>query len=224
MPGEGARGILFMISAPSGTGKSTVVRRLLDRVSGLEFSVSYTTRPQREAEQAGRDYHFIERERFEGMVAEHALLEWANVFGEYYGTGLDATRKALAEGRCLLLDIDVQGARQVRKGDVPSVSVMLLPPDFQTLESRLRSRGSESESELARRLARAREEAEDYRYFDYVVVNDEVDRTVSQLESIVRAERCSASRSAGRAQRVLATFPPNGKGAKEHGCTRSPKT
>jgi guanylate kinase len=178
--------------------------------------VSYTTRPQREAEQAGRDYHFVERERFEAMVREHALLEWANVFGEYYGTGLEATRKALAEGRCLLLDIDVQGAHKVRKSDVPSVSVMLLPPDFQALESRLRSRGSESESELARRLARARDEAEDYRYFDYVVVNDEIEQTVSQLESIVRAERCGTSRSAGRAQRILATFPPKGKEAKEH--------
>ncbi len=216
MPGQGATGILFVISAPSGTGKSTVARRLLDRMSGLEFSVSYTTRPRRESEQAERDYHFVERERFEGMVADHALLEWANVFGECYGTGLDATRKALAEGRCLLLDIDVQGASKVRKGDVSSVSVMLLPPDFQTLESRLRSRGSESESELAQRLARAREEAENYRYFDYVVVNDEIDRTVCQLESIVRAERCSTSRSAVRAQHILSTFPPSGKAAKEH--------
>lgn len=216
MAGQAATGGLFVISAPSGTGKSTVCRRLLERVSGLEFSVSYTTRPQREAERAGKDYHFIERKQFEGMVEERALLEWANVFGEYYGTGLVATRKALDEGRNLLLDLDVQGARQVRESGVPSVSVMLLPPDFRTLEARLRSRGSESESELARRLARAREEAEDYRYFDYVVVNDEVDRSVSQLESIVRAEQCSARRSAERAQNILATFPRNGEAAKEH--------
>ncbi len=216
VPGQDTTGILFVISAPSGTGKSTVTRRLLERVSGLEFSVSYTTRPRREAEQADRDYHFVEREQFEGMVADQALLEWANVFGECYGTGREATRKALAEGRSLLLDIDVQGASKVRKTDVPSVSVMLLPPNFETLESRLRSRGSESESELVRRLARAREEAEDYRYFDYLVVNDDVDATVSQLESIVRAERCSTARSAVRAQHILSTFPRNGEAAKEH--------
>jgi guanylate kinase len=200
-------GILFVLSAPSGTGKSTAARGLLERVGDLEFSVSYTTRPRRPGEEEGRHYHFIDRERFERMVEERAFLEWASVFGHLYGTGARATREALAAGRQLLLDIDVQGARQVRESGMPSVSIMLLPPDFAELESRLRRRGSESDEERASRLARARREAEDYRHFDYVVINRDVSETVSELESIVRAERRRTLHSAEEARRSLATFP-----------------
>jgi len=211
-----AEGVLFVISAPSGTGKSTVSRCLLERVQGMEFSVSYTTRPRREGECDGQHYHFVDRARFQSMIEKKGLLEWANVFGQMYGTGLETTRKALAEGRSLLLDIDVQGASQVRKGHVPCVSVMLLPPDFATLEARLRHRASEGEEELSNRLARARDEAEDYRFFDYVVINDDLNETVDKLESIVRAERLRTSHGNGRARRVLATFPLEGQEVKEH--------
>jgi guanylate kinase len=205
-----------MISAPSGTGKSTVARRLLERIDDLEFSVSYTTRPRREGERDGHDYHFVDHGQFEAMIRERALLEWANVFGQMYGTGLEKTRQALADGRSLLLDIDVQGARQVRDGKVPSVSVMLFPPDFETLEARLRNRGSEPEGELSDRLARARDEAEDYRFFDYLVINDDLDETVGELEAIVRAERHRTAHGTHRAHKVLATFPREGQQVKEH--------
>ena len=211
-----ATGILYVLSAPSGTGKSTVARRLLERVPELTFSVSYTTRPRRDGEQEGRDYHFVGRERFETMISERAMLEWANVFGQLYGTSLETTRQALARGCSVLLDIDVQGARQVREGEIPSVSVMLLPPDFGTLEERLRTRGSESEDQLGRRLARARDEVGDYRFFDYVVVNDDVEDTVTELEAIVRAERCRTTHSGDMTQEIIATFPDEGELAKEH--------
>jgi len=209
------RGILFVISAPSGTGKSTLSRGLLDRVGQLEFSVSYTTRPQREGERDGEDYHFVSPERFEAMRREGAFLEWASVFGQRYGTGIEATRSALGQGRNLLLDIDVEGARQVRESGMPNVSVMVLPPDFETLKARLRRRGSESAEQTARRLARARREAEDYRFFDYLVVNEDVDDTGSALETIVRAERRRTVHGAELAERILATFPVDVEGAKE---------
>jgi guanylate kinase len=207
-----ARGSLLVISAPSGTGKSTVCRRLRERVRDLEFSVSYTTRPRREGEQEGQDYHFVSPETFQTMIERGEFLEWASVFGRLYGTGLDRTRRAVAEGRELLLDIDVQGARKVRVAALPSVSIMLLPPDYGTLRERLRGRASESEAELDARLAWARREAESFDQFDYVVVNSELDCTVTQLESIVRAERSRPARQTAAIEEILATFPaPSGR-------------
>ncbi len=200
-------GILFVISAPSGTGKSSVAARLLERVPSLSFSVSYTTRSPRSGEQNGREYHFVDRETFESMIARGELLESASVFGQYYGTATDDVKRTLDSGNNMLLDIDVQGARQVRSGPVESVSVMILPPDYQTLEQRLRKRGSEAEQELAKRLAESREEAEDFVNFDYVVVNDDLEETVEGLIAILSAERLRSSHCAGRARRIIATFP-----------------
>jgi guanylate kinase len=201
------RGTLFVISAPSGTGKSTVARRLVEATRGLEFSVSYTTRGPRPGEQEGKDYHFIGDAGFGAMVDEKAFLEWADVFGYRYGTGLEATRRILSEGRDLLLDIDIQGARQVRRGPVPAISIMLLPPDYATLEARLRGRGSEAEGQREDRLARARQEAGEYAEFDFLIINDQLDGALAELEAIVRAERCRTDRRRAEAERVLATFP-----------------
>lgn len=200
-------GILFVIAAPSGTGKSTVARRVLVEVPQLEFSVSYTTRPPRDGEKDGRHYHFVDRASFERMRQEHAFLESASVYGNLYGTGLDATRKMLDEGRDLLLDIDVQGARQVREGPIDAVSIMILPPDFATLSSRLHERGSEDDATRGRRLAQAREEVEEYVNFNYVVVNEDLESTVTDVSSIVRAERRRTDRCDSEASRILATFP-----------------
>lgn len=198
-------GILFVIAAPSGTGKSTVARWLVERDAELSFSVSYTTRPPREGERDGVDYHFVDAERFAAMVAADAFLEHATVHGRSYGTGLEATRRALADGGDILLDIDVQGARQVReRAEIEVVSVMLLPPDRATLEGRLRSRGSEDSANLGRRLAAAPGEAEEFVDFDYVVLNRDLDRAREQLRAIVEAERCRTARQRGVADGILA--------------------
>jgi guanylate kinase len=208
-----SRGRLFVISAPSGTGKTTLARRLLESVPGLAFSVSYTTRPRRAGEESGREYHFVDDARFDALVASGGFLEWAHVFGKRYGTGRAATEGVLAGGTDLLLDIDVQGARQVRGSGLESVSIFILPPDFETLASRLGQRASEDAAEAARRLAEARREAMEYDRFDYVVVNADLEEASQELIAIVRAERARAKRQKGRVEAILSTFPVPGTGA-----------
>jgi guanylate kinase len=204
---ETPRGVLFVLSAPSGTGKSSLCRRLIEEVPGLQFSVSFTTRRRRAGEENGKQYWFVDDGRFDAMVAEDAFLEWAQVFGHRYGTGRAATAHALAGGRDLLLDIDVQGARQVSEAGEDAISVFLLPPDFTTLEGRLRSRRSEDEGEVGRRLALAGAEAEEFAHYDYLVVNDDLERATADLAAIVRAERLRTARRSADAARILATFP-----------------
>jgi guanylate kinase len=207
MMSDRRQGILFVIAAPSGAGKTTLAREVVKQLSDVEFSISYTTRKPRPGEENGRDYHFVDREHFELMVEDGAMLEWAKVFGKPYGTGLHETRRALAEGRDLLLEIDIQGASQVRRGAVASVSVMVLPPDHATLENRLIGRASEDETERARRLTEAMAEAREYENFDYVVVNDDLKQAVAAIAAIVRAERRRTSRCTAEADAILATFP-----------------
>jgi guanylate kinase len=186
-------GILFIISAPSGSGKSTLVSELRKQVSGVDFSISWTTRPPRGSEENGREYNFTSREEFERMREAGIFLEYAEVFGNYYGTArlsLDDARKA---GHDLLLDIDVQGGAQVRKSMPEAVSIFVLPPTPKVLRTRLRNRsraeGVVNESELYRRLSEASKEIENYREYGYILVNDILDRAVAQLEAIVLAER-----------------------------------
>jgi len=205
--GDSNEGILFVVSAPSGAGKSTVARRVIEAMPDLGFSVSYTTRALRPGEQDGRDYHFVERGQFKAMIEGDEFLEWASVFDHLYGTGVKVTRDILASGRSLLLDIDVQGARQVRERVDACVSVMLLPPDFPTLSARLRGRGSETPEALAGRLTQARNEVEQYESFDYLVVNEDLEETVGEVLAIVRAESRRTARSSGEVNRILATFP-----------------
>jgi len=187
-------GILFIISAPSGSGKSTLVSELRKQVSGVDFSVSWTTRPPRGSEENGREYNFTTREEFERMRDQGMFLEYAQVFGNhYYGTArlsLDDARKA---GHDLLLDIDVQGAGQVRKVMHEAVSIFVLPPNPKELRTRLRNRmraeGVVNEAELYRRLSEASKEIENYREYGYILINDSLGRAVAQLEAIVLAER-----------------------------------
>ncbi len=204
---HGARGTLFVISAPSGTGKSTLTRRLLESVPELRFSVSYTTRPRRAGEENGREYEFVTDERFDAMQASGGFLEWAHVFGRKYGTGRAATEAAVASGRSLLLDIDVQGARQVRASGIDAVGIFILPPDHDTLVARLSARGSEDAETLAIRLREARREAMEYDQFDYVVVNADLEQAGAILAAIVKAESARADRCRDRVREILSTFP-----------------
>jgi guanylate kinase len=186
-------GILFIISAPSGSGKSTLVNHLRSLVTDIDFSVSYTTRAPRRTEQPGREYHYTSRSNFEEMVRRGEFLEWASVFGNYYGTACRSLTDARAAGKDLLLDIDVQGAGQVQEKIPDAVSIFVLPPNPEELAARLRNRsieeGSLDEEEIARRLAKARGEIEAYRQYRYILVNDKLDYAVESLKAIVIAER-----------------------------------
>jgi len=208
----GDRGTLFVISAPSGTGKSTLARRLLESVPRLTFSVSQTTRPRRAGEENGREYEFIDDARFDAMVTAGGFLEWAHVFDHKYGTGLAATEAVLASGMNLLLDIDVQGARQVRASGLDGVSIFIMPPDYASLAERLKRRGSEDSSTLSLRLREALREALEYDRFDYVVVNADLEDASSELSAIVRAESARTARCRDRVRRILSTFPAPGAG------------
>ena len=186
-------GILFIISAPSGSGKSTLVNHLRSLVTDIDFSVSYTTRAPRRTEQPGREYNYTSRSNFEEMVRRGEFLEWASVFGNYYGTACRSLTDAQAAGKDLLLDIDVQGAGQVQEKIPDAVSIFVLPPNPEELAARLRNRsieeGSLDEDEIARRLAKARGEIEAYPQYRYILVNDKLDYAVESLKAIVIAER-----------------------------------
>ena len=186
-------GILFIISAPSGSGKSTLVAQLRTLVEGLDFSVSYTTRAPRGSEIDGREYHFTNRQAFEQMASEGEFLEWAEVFGNYYGTAISALDHARKAGKDLLLDIDVQGAKQIMQKLPSAVSIFILPPSPQVLEMRLRQRSEAehvtSEEVIERRLQQARSELEQVWDYKYALVNDVLDQAVAEMRAAVMYER-----------------------------------
>ena len=202
----GGRGLLFVVSAPSGTGKTTVVERLVQVFPDLGLSRSYTSRRMREGETDGVDYNFITRERFEAMIAEDAFLEWADVFGNLYGTGKADAERELATGRDLVLVIDVQGARQVRANGAHTVGIFVLPPSFEALEQRLRGRSKDSEEAIRKRLATARREVRAVAEYEYVIVNDELDACVDRLRAIVLAERARPRMMAQEVSRIVSSF------------------
>jgi len=191
------KGLLLVLSGPSGAGKTTLCR-LLRKNLGFSFSVSHTTRPPRAGEVEGQDYYFVDRKTFEEMIRRGAFLEWAEVHGNLYGTSWEEVNQKLSSGQDLLLDIDVQGASQVRqKLGSQAIFVFIMPPSFEELERRLRGRGTEEESTVALRLARAREEMNYASWFDYVVVNDKLEQALEDLRAIVRAEKCRPFRISG---------------------------
>lgn len=190
------RGLLVILSSPSGAGKSTLARRLMDWDASLRFSVSATTRAPRTGEVDGREYIFLSADAFRGLVAEDEMLEYAEVFGNFYGSPRAPIEQLLAEGRDVLLDIDWQGGQQVRRSKLARdvVSVFILPPSIAELERRLRGRGQDSEDVIAGRMAKARDEISHWGEYDYVLINTDLDATETDLRTILTAERARADR------------------------------
>ena len=200
------RGLLFIVSAPSGTGKTTLVERLEQILPNLRMSRSYTSRPARAGERDGVDYRFITREAFDAMIKRGEFLEWAEVFGNKYGTSRPDTERLQASGQDVVLVIDVQGAAQVKRSGIDHTSIFVLPPSFQILERRLRGRSADSEAAMQKRLAAARAEAGCYVDYDYVVINDQLEPTVVRLQEIIAAERSRVHRMRAVAEDVIKTF------------------
>ena len=197
---------MFVISAPSGSGKSTLVKMLMESVDGLEFSISCTTRPPRRGEKDGESYHFVSREEFLARRDAGGFLECAEVFGHFYGTPRPVLDRARERGRDLVLDIDVQGAAQLKKQLPEAVTVFILPPSRGELEKRLRSRSLDEDAVIARRLRDASREISGYYTYDYILVNDQLDHAAEKLKAIFLAERCRKQRAEGIIQPILESF------------------
>ena len=200
------RGLLFIVSAPSGTGKTTLVERLVQVLPNLRMSRSYTSRPARNGERDGVDYNFISRALFERRIDAGEFLEWADVFGNYYGTAAADVEQMIAAGQDVVLVIDVQGAQQVKARGVDHTAIFVMPPSFAVLEQRLRGRSKDTEDQMQRRLDTARSEASSYVDYDYVVVNDELDATVVRLQEIIAAERSRMHRMRPMVEHIIRTF------------------
>jgi guanylate kinase len=198
--------LVVIVSAPSGSGKSTLVGRLLEKYPELLFSVSYTTRIPRGRERPGENYHYVSRQEFEARVARDEFLEYAQVFGNYYGTHSSFLERARAEGRDLVLDIDVQGARQLKSKIPDAVSIFILAPSRHILEQRLRARSEDSEEVIQRRLREAAREIENYSAYDYVLINREVEAAVNTLAAILQAERVRRTRMDEQIRPILESF------------------
>jgi len=201
-----SRGILFVVSAPSGGGKGTLIQRVLNRVPNLSYSVSFTTRAPRSGEIDGREYFFVTPEKFEQMVAADEFLEWAHVHSKRYGTSRNQVAREISEGRDIILEVDVQGAASVRELIADSVSVFILPPSFEVLRQRLQARGTDSLEELDLRMRNAPRELEHYSAFQYVIVNDDADRAAGDLVAIIHAERARLSRQESQIKKIVNAF------------------
>ena len=200
------RGVLVVVSSPSGGGKGTLIRRALKNVPNLGYSVSFTTRAPREGEVDGVHYFFVPEREFRRMIEAGEFLEWAVVHGNLYGTAYTQVERERAAGRDIILEIDVQGAASVRRLAQDATSVFILPPSFEILRARLSARGTEREDDLNLRLRNSAEEVEHYREFQYVVINDDADRAAALLASIIYAERARRERQEEAARLILASF------------------
>ena len=205
-PPRGTPGSVFVISAPSGAGKTTLCKRLLDEDGAIDFSVSFTTRPPRAGERDGADYHFVGREEFERRRDGQEFAEWAVVGGHLYGTSATILREAVAHGRDILLDIDTQGAMSIRRQIPEAVLIFILPPDRASLRERLEKRGTDDPREVSRRLGLARGEVEKCPAYDYVIINDDLEAAYRQLRAILEATRCRGTRQMRRIEEIVREF------------------
>jgi guanylate kinase len=200
------RGMLIVVSSPSGGGKGTLIDRVLKTVPGVSYSVSYTTRAPRGTEQDGREYCFVTTSKFEDMIRRGEFLEWANVYGYLYGTSLAQVERELGAGHDIILEIDVQGAASIREQIDTAVSIFIVPPSFELLRHRLVARGTDSPADLARRLRGAPAEVEQHVNFHYVILNDDINRASQQLAAVIYAERARRERQEARLKETLADF------------------
>ncbi len=204
--GAASRGMLIVVSSPSGGGKGTLIDRVLKTVPGVSFSVSYTTRAPRATEQNGREYFFVDRPTFEAMIERREFLEWANVYGHLYGTSSTQVEAERAAGHDIILEIDVQGAESIRHKISDAVSVFILPPSFELLRERLLTRGTDSAADLEKRLRGAPSEVAQYKFFQYVILNDDINRASQQLAAVIYAERARRERQEAALREALEDF------------------
>jgi guanylate kinase len=197
------KGLLFVVSAPSGAGKTTLCRAMVRIFPGLHHSISYTTRPPRPGEENGRDYHFISPEDFQGMIDAGELAEWAEIYGHRYGTSKTTLERIRDEGRDVILDIDGQGARQLRDQDPQAIFIFVLPPSWGELKRRLSLRKTEPEAALEERLRKARAEMAEGRWYDYIIINNKLEKAQEQLKAIIRAEHCRRGRMSEALEELL---------------------
>jgi guanylate kinase len=197
---------MIVVSGPSGTGKSSLLQCVHEGLKGIRLSVSHTTRPPRKGEVEGAHYYFVTPERFKQMIDADELLEWAEVYGHYYGTSRAEYERAGADGYDLITDLDVQGAATVRQKIPDAVTVFILPPSYEVLEKRLRGRAKDEDAVVKRRLAHAMDEIRHYREYDYILVNDRLEECVKELKGVIRATRARLNRADAVAQSILKTF------------------
>lgn len=201
-------GQLFVFSAPSGAGKSTILRALKERVEGLGYSISHTTRKPRSNEQDGIDYHFVERETFNRLIDEEAFVEWALVYDDLYGTSFSSLNEQIASGLDVLLDLDAQGAENIKKHFENSLLIYVLPPSIQMLEKRLFARGMDDERVIEIRMEAASREIRNCGWYDYIIINDDLEKAIKEARAIILSERCRAARRAPLVEKLFGgSFP-----------------
>jgi guanylate kinase len=208
------KGQIFVITAPSGTGKTTIINSVRKNVRGVGYSISHTTRRPREGEVNGYHYYFVDRVEFENMIGAHELLEWAVVYDQRYGTSISSVSSELSSGKDLLMDLDIQGAVEIKRRFPESLSIFILPPSMEILEERLKRRSTNDKTDIDLRMKKAIEEIQGCRDYDFIIVNDDLDQAEKEIEAIIIAQRANRKRRFPIVQKIFHLTPLQGKGLK----------